>query len=511
MTASVPGRHGPRGASRWRARTFRGLPLATLLLVAGTDVSAAPISPGPRDRSVMSWVAEASRLAGPPDRPLAGFAFDKVPLLLVDPGRMAMAFHVPVPLPGFRPLSAVGRAIQWRQGPTTDLDSGSLEVNLAGQRLVSAPYDLLPTFFPTGPSPSSLLVLGLNRHVLARAPWARELRGRSSASVPGGRGLARELDALGMALVTREPAAQKAALVGFLVARKARHAALPASEAQAEDHREALRALIRHWPMTRQAVAARGATRAGAGALPWRHASGAEYLAWLRSRCTRLAGSQEQEGDTLLVTALVQATMLDRLAGDQWPERVLRAGSVTAVLARTLGFDEGMESVPAESGRHVEEQVGQLGMDRAERLSAFDMQPGIAIALELPAPVGGQSRQGGLSWNPVQRPPLRVAPRTVLLEGLMSLAFEGRDRTLDVSRLPVLGVAGDRAWPFARLVFRADPRALQILVDGRRIPRTPGLWRFQRRLELLHPQFRYVAHHGRLRMDEEQIEVSDAP
>lgn len=487
------------------------MPLALLLLATGTGVSAAPVAPGTRDRAVMAWVAEASRLAGPANRPLAGFAFDKVPLLLVDPGRMALAFHVPVDLPGFRPLPSAGRAIQWRPGPTGDLDSGSLEVNLAGQRLVSAPYDLLPTFFPTGPSPSSLLVLGLNRHVLARAPWARELRGRSSASVPASRGLARELDALGMALVTREPVAQKAALIGFLVARKARHAALPAGEAQAEDHREALRALIRHWPMTRQAAAALGSNRMGGGALPWRHASGTEYLAWLRSRCARLAGSQEPEGDTLLVTALAQATLLDRLAGDQWAERVLRSGSVAAVLARSLGFEEGMQGVPADSGRYVEEPVGQAGMDRAERLSAFDMQPGITIALELPAPVAGQSQRGGLSWNPAQRAPLRVDPRTVLLEGLMSLAFEGRDRTLDVSRLPVLGVAGDRAWPFGRLVFRANPRALQILIDGRRIQRAPGLWRFQRRLELLHPQFRYVAHRGRLRIDEEQIEVSDAP
>lgn len=489
-----------------------GLGIALCALFGSVPDAAAaapPAQPAARDRALVAWVAEADRLAGPGNKPVAGFSFRKVPILLVDPGRMALAFHVRTPLPGFRPLGSGVPAVQWRAGATTDLDSGSLEVRLAGIRMVAAPYDLLPGFFPTGPSPTALLVLGLNQHVLAKATWAHDLRARVGPAQGQARGFARELDALGMALVTRDAAAQKAALLGFLSARRSRHAGLSAGDAQAEDHREALRALIRHWPMVRQASAAGPRASAVPAALPWRHASAAEQLAWLRSRCLQATGGREMDGDPLLVTALAQAAMLDRFAGEGWQERVLRSGSMTTVLARALGFEDGLQGIPADRFRTAEPAVAEVGPDRSERLSAFEMQPGIAIALHLPAPARGHDARGGLTWAPAQRAPYRLDPRTVLLEGLMSLSFEGSDRSLDVSRLPVLGVAGERSWPFGRLVFRADPRNLQILVDGRRIQRAPGLWRVHRRLELLHPQFRYVTHRGQLRIDEEQIEVAD--
>lgn len=483
--------------------------------------AASPTGLTERDRGVIAWVAEAERMveaAGIP-APLA-FDFVRTPLLLVDPSRMAMVFHVRSLLPGFRRAQASrpgGVAVQWRAGQTSDLETSALETRYGGVRLATAPYDLLPTLFPTGPSPASLLVLGLTARVREVAPWTRALGGPAGReSVSDSELVSREMDALGTALAAPDEAGARLALGAFVAARRARQARMSDELRQAEGRREVLRALIRHWPARIQAAEA-GRSSKGMGGWPaWRHASQLEHEGWLRSRCAAPLPGRAGESERLLVTALAQARLLERLKVADWPAVALRDQSLVPALAAVLELPDGPLPKLLSRWRDLPPSPvgwGRGAMDRAERLSAFEMQPGVTIAIQLPAPSGVRSRgpRKGLTWTPAARLPLPIDARTVLLEGLMSLRYEHGDRSLDVLRLPVLGIGGERGWTFGRVVLRADPTSLRILLDGRPWARVPGMWPVRRRLELLHPKFRFVTSRGRLRIDEDRIEVEAKP
>lgn len=518
-----------------RARITLTVAVAALL-GSGLRVPATEAAPAlsPEDRTLLTYYAEADHLAAfGQNRSWPGYRFEKYPLVVFSPDRVAFQFNSRKPLPGFVPLANPPVRSRFpvfvRHGSTRQLTpSGALSdyvQTIGGQQVIPIALSGIRDALPTGYSPASLHYFPLLVHLKESYPWYSEYMARGEdwiAHYP----LSDEQNfamadlegaCLRRAVTAYDPGDSRMAVRWFLAVRHARHDRLPITSQRHETYQEALVGAARY-----------GALQlASLGALPdyqplpaFRslgkpHASRSDLARWLEGAFDIPMDARALTRERLTLTGIAQGWLLDRHGAKDWRKDLPGTSSLVPLLERAVSYSDSERPALIDDARRAFNYEVMLA--RAQGLTshtrsmaeAFDRQEGWTVKVRLPVvhDIGKSGKALGLRWTPPDQRALEIDSRTMLLISVKELFFNSPTVDIRLSGLPTKFYSTEYAHPFRNLIIRTPLEPGSVRLDGRNLDMQPGRYAIRRSLSIQAPRASLKIGSGTVQITRDSLEI----
>lgn len=489
---------------------------------------------GADDRKLLTFWAEADGLAAQGKaQNWPGYRFDKYPLVVFSPDRVAFQFNGHKPLPGFAPLGnppARGRfPVFVRYGSTRHLMPNfaisDYVQTIGGQKVIPIALSGIRDALPTGYSPASLHYFPLLVHLKETYSWYPEYMARGEewiAKYP-------LFDDHNFAMADLEAACLKRAVTAysledsqtaarwFVAVRQARHDKLSDTSRRHESYQEALVGAARYGALhlATAGSAADFRTQPAFRSLGKPHPSQADLIKWLADAFDVPMDSRALTRERLTLTGIAEGFLLDRFGAKDWRRGLPAAGSLAALLARAVAYSDGERTnliADAKKAFNYEVMLMRaqgLASNTRNMAEAFDRQEGWTVKVRLPQirdfPKGGKA--AGLRWTPPDIRALEIDSQTLLLISLKELFFTSPTVDIRLAALPTKFYSTEYANPFRHLIIRTPLEKGSVVLDGRALDMVPGRYAIGREFRVLAPKVSLKITHGAVKITRDSIEV----
>jgi hypothetical protein len=510
-------------------------PIALTLAIV-TPAQAAALST--EERKFLTYYTEADRLAGvAQDKAWPGFKFEKYPLVVFEPDRVAFQFGSRTPLPGFMALSgAPGGArfpifVKW--GATRSIIGGTsmsdFVLSVGGRKVIPIATSGIRAALPNGFSPASFYHFPLMVHLKESYPWFGEYMAKGEDWIAQYPLSDTENFALAdlenacikrAATATSPEEAQKAAR-WFVAVRQSRQAKLSGTSVRHENYQEALVGTARYGAM---ALSARGSSpdykpldAFKALAQGWAYPTQSDLARWLSSSFDVPMDARALSRERLSLTGIGQALLLDRFKAKDWRKELPGTSNLTPLLARAVDFaDADRADLLAEAKANLSYEVMAIRArgiveNNMRMAEAFDRQPGWTVKVRLPdvASRPNLRRTLGLRWEPVGYRPLELDPRTQLfLPPYKVIEYTNPDIAIKLDGVPAKFYSTEYAHPFRNLILRLPLDARSVNLDGRPLELRPARRTIARNLTIKAGKAKLTFNKGRVAVNRDSLEIT---
>jgi hypothetical protein len=488
------------------------------------------------DRKLVFFYAEADRLAAFAEKKAwPGFAWDKYPLVVWDPDRVAFQFNGTRPLPGFSPLSgapATGRRpIFVKYGSNRALQPGRtgdkhdyLSV-YGGQRIISMARSGIEEALPQGYVPPSLLYFPVLIHLRDQFPWFRDyirhgedwiaqypLHDTENFSLADLEGAC-----LRRAVTTTSADDAQMASRWFCAVRMARQAKLSPNSVRHESYQEALVGMSRYSTLH---LASYGSSPdyqplgSLKSAYHWNYPTQADLAKWLAASLDAPMDTRGLVRDRLRLTGFGQCMLLDRLGMKDWRKALAGTSNLTPLLARAAGYQDGaradlVEEAKKELGFEViSARARGIVENNLRMIEAFDRQTGWTVTIAIPEVPPSPAANVGLRWEPAGYWPMEIDSRTHLfIPPYKAIHYTTPNMIIELSALPAKFYSADYANPFKSMILRLPLGPGSVQLDGAPLALRPQSRTIGKSLTIKMPKAVLTFKKGRLTVKRDSIEI----
>ena len=490
---------------------------------------------GAEDRKLLIFYAEADNLASfGQAKAWPGYRFERYPLVVFEPDRVAFQFNSRKPLPGFTPLANPPARARFpvfvRYGSTRSLvPSFALPDyvrTIGGQKVIPIAASGIRNALPGGYSPASHHYFPLLVHLKESYGWYSEYMARGEdwiARYP----LA---DSDNFALADLEAACLKRAVTvsglndayratrWFIAVHQARQAKLSPTSWRHENYQEALVGTARYGSMH---LAIQGSTPGYRPLDAFRalgrpaHPTSAGLVSWLAAAFDIPMDVQALTRDRLPLTGIAQGMLLDRFHARDWRRDLPGTSSLAALLSRVINYSDGDRNSLVEEAKKA--LNFEVMLARAQGLAshtrsmaeAFERQDGWTIKVRLPHIRDIRKTAGplGLRWEPPGHRPLEVDSRSMLFISLKALYFNSPTIDIRLSGVPTKFYSTEYAYPYRNLIVRLPLDQGAVKLDGRTLEMLPGRYPIARSLTIRAAKANLKFTQGTLRVSRDTLDI----
>ncbi len=519
--------------SRSRLSIVLGIACLAAPVVWTAPVKAAALSDA--DRKLVVFYAEADRLAASAAaRSWPGFVWDRHPLVVFDPDRVAFQFNSRRPLPGFVPLTGAHaqarHPIFVKYGSTRQLVPGKAMddylLTVGGQKVIPIAVDGIENALPNGYSPASLYYFPLLVHLRDQYPWFGEYMRKGEdwiAQYP-----LNDTDNFALAdlegaclkyaaTATAADEAQRAAR-WFVAVRLTRQAKLSPSSVRHENYQEALVSTARYGalhiaslgssPDYRPLDALKGVARS------WSYPTQADLAKWLSTALETPMDTHALARERLALSGMGQALLLDRLGSKDWRKQLPGTSNLTPLLARAADYSDGSRADMVEEAKKALNfevmQIRSRGIveNNLRMIEAFDRQVGWTVKIALPEVGTSPAANLGLRWEPAGYRPLEIDSRTSLfIPPYKAIHYTTPQISIELAALPAKFYSADFTNPFRNMILRLPIGPGDVKLDGHDLALRPATRAIARNLTITTPKASLVFKRGRVVVKRDTIEI----